>query len=392
MNFRDNKENHGTSDSSSSESDEYEKKYADSKQSVRKRSFQYPSSPSTAPQKPRILADLSPEDMNEQLRYFHFFKSIGNTPLEAEVRCISCSQPGHMAVECESLSCSACGAYNKHTTANCETNVKCTKCREPGHNVSTCPCKLKNIARNEIVCSECESHGHVELECELFWRTSGTPWKSDFSNRNVRLFCYECGKSGHLGNDCPTRQPGKPMGTSTWSTRQSGPTPSTQDEMNIRGHARQLRSSHFQPSEDSEPSVFYRPKPPEPSYKRQIKISVSDSQTINGFPAPAWNSLNGPGRTDRRAPPTYDGSRFDRRETSNDYRSDSRGQREQSYQHSGHHPQHQGPPGTNDPHKYRPPPPPPQLGRYQVQLPPKPPDTYRPMPSAARNAWNRQRY
>ena len=389
--FRESDERHHTDSSDSSDSDEYVGRYADSKQPVRRHDTQHSSRSGTV-HNPRVLADLSPKDLNAQLRYFHFSKGMKNLPLDAEVRCLACSRPGHMAAECELLTCSTCGAHNKHTTANCQTNVKCAKCRETGHNESICPYKLKKLARHEMDCSLCKQQGHLENECELFWRTSGSPWKSDLSNRNIRLFCYECGGSGHLGNDCSTRQPGKSMGTSTWSTRQSGPTHSTHDEMNIRGHARQSRPSYSQPNDDSEPANFYRPKAPDPSRKGQIKINVKNSQTVNTFPTPAWTTTNGSGGTDRRAPPNYDSPRFNGRALSNNHWSDRKGQPTQSYQRSSYHPQYQGPPGTDDPYKYRPPPPPPQLGRYRVQLPSKPPDIYRPMPSAAHNAWNRQRY
>ena len=98
-----------------------------------------------------ILADLSPHDLNAQLRYFHTTKVREEVDGKTPVRCLVCTKEGHMARSCESLTCSSCGAFNQHTTQACPNHAKCQKCREQGHDEGHCPYKLKRLPRHEIV-------------------------------------------------------------------------------------------------------------------------------------------------------------------------------------------------------------------------------------------------
>ena len=389
---------HDTDHSGHSEDSRDTKDYTDS----RLQSMNYPAQRQTPPSSTRsgarVLSELSPEDLNAQLRYFHFGlpKSSDNVPLDAEVRCLSCGLPGHMTSECEVLTCSECGTYNRHVTANCHTVAKCGKCREIGHKESACPYKLKKLARHEVMCELCKRNGHFEYECELFWRTSGCPWESDIAKENIRAFCYECGGSGHLGNDCPSRQPGKSMGTSTWSLKQAGPTPTITDEISIRGRAHDPPQPRNAFNQDPDPSQFHRPKPPQPSRKGKIKINVGNSKTIDHFPPPTWTPIN-----DRDKPKQRQTSRWEKyvqkhNDSFQDRREYYRDLPVQSHQPPSHRPGYQNaPPSSHNSYMgHRPLPPPPplprpqqhnahlplqQMGQYQVQQPPpRSEDTYHP--------------
>ncbi|KAK3170618.1 hypothetical protein OEA41_002699 [Lepraria neglecta] len=245
--------------------------YSNSEQVTEKGAKHQPR-PSSSNRNASILAELSSQDLNAQLRYFHVTKTSQEVDPNTPVRCMVCAQYGHMAEVCELLSCTTCGAYNQHITQNCPNSAKCSKCREQGHDKQHCPYKLKNIAQSEIVCDLCQQNGHAEEDCELFWRTSGRPWESNLSRNNVPLSCYECGHSGHLGNDCPTRRPGKSMGTSTWGPGKGQLLIKSKGEMSIKGRAQD--PINLDDSED-ELALFHRPKVPGPTRKGQIRINTA---------------------------------------------------------------------------------------------------------------------
>ena len=221
----------------------------------------------------RILADLSSHDLNTQLRYFHPTKTRQEVDGKTLVRCLVCAREGHMAESCKILTCATCGVFNKHTTLACPDSAKCGKCREQGHDEGHCYYKLKEMPRHEIICDLCQRNGHIEEDCELIWRTSGRPWDLDLAHANVRLSCYECGHSGHLGNDCPSRKPDKPMGTSTWNDNTAPVLIKSTRELKIKGKATQRDRINLNDSDD-ERANFLRPKisVPEPIRKGQIRI------------------------------------------------------------------------------------------------------------------------
>ena len=363
-----------------------------------------------ASHKARILADLSSHDLNSQLRYFHTTKSCeevdGNTP----VRCLVCTKEGHMAGSCEFLTCSTCGAVNQHLTQACPNNSKCAKCREQGHDEGHCPYKLKKMPQPEIVCELCQRNGHVEEECELIWRTSGRPWESELTHVNIRLSCYECGRSGHLGNSCPSRKPRKAMGTSTWDGNMGQVSIKSTREIKIKGKATQQDPISIDDSDDDRAN-FFRPKisVPEPVRKGQIRIFTGRRES------PVYEST----RNDRQA---YAEHRHGPFPTVNEsYRNDEARQPHQQYRDNGRGNWRSGD-GTdyvtshNDPrnNNHRPserrsrsplyrdhgsyaggsswqPPRPVPRAEHQDRRPPADAQLYRPMPSAAQNAWTKRR-
>ena len=358
----------------------------------------------------RFLADLSSQDLNAQLRYFHTTKARQEVDKSTPVRCLVCAKEGHVARLCEFLTCSTCGAFNQHTVQGCPNNAKCGKCREQGHDEGHCPYKLKRMPRHEIVCDLCHRNGHVEEDCELIWRTSGRPWESDLARANVRLSCYECGHSGHLGNDCSSRKPNKSMGTSTWDGNMGPVSIESSREIKIKGKATQQYPINLDGSDDDRAN-FYRPKisVPEPVRKGQIRIVTSkrespvyestrnDRQAYadhrhgsftpvnesyrNGEARQPYQQYQDGGRGNWRAVdgPDYATGHKDIRH--NKYRPSERRLRSPTYRERG---------GYGGGSSWQPSRPAPQA-EHQDKRPPANTNIYRPMPSAAQNAWTRRR-
>ncbi len=342
--------------------------------------------PSTSQRKARVLSDLQSDDLDAQVRYFHVTKDRSSIPLDLPVRCLVCAETGHIAADCEMLICNACAAYNKHGTHNCPALTKCAKCRESGHNQSACPYKLKKMARTEFVCDLCQQRGHPEDECELQWRTSGKPWDMKLSKGKVALYCYECGRSGHLGNDCSTRRPGKAMGTSSWSFPGNGPRLNTNNGLSIKGRAQGNSSQTIDLTQENDDSAnFYRPNPPKPASKGQIRMNIGASQSVQTSAPACGNPINRPGQY-----PDYrdDSSRRPYSDTYNDrgsytYWPDDR--RSVSPRLRDGKPNYRS-------DRYVPPQVPPQVPHWQQHESYAPrPNSYRPMPSAGQKAWSTHR-
>ena len=358
----------------------------------------------------RVLSDLSPYDLNAQLKYFHTTKAREEVDGKTPVRCLVCAKEGHMAGQCEALICSTCGAFNRHTTPACPRNAKCVKCREQGHDEGKCPYKLKHMPRHEIICELCQRNGHIEEDCELVWRTSGRPWESDsLAHANVRLSCYECGRSGHMGNDCPSRRPNKPTGTSTWDGNVGQVSIKSTREIKIKGKATRQDPISLDDSDD-ERANFYRPKIslPEPVRRGQIRIvtgrrespgyepSRNDRPVYNDHQNNSYAPVNEPYRNDEARLPyqeyrdvgrsswrAVDGPDYAAGHNNlqhDNYRPSERRSRSPPYR------DYQGYAGGSSR-----PPPRPAARDHQDRRPRADGNVYRPMPSAAQNAWSRRR-
>ena len=357
---------------------------------------------------PRTLADLSPADLQLQLQYFYTTIDPQMVNGNNLVRCLVCVKEGHTSDECKSLTCLTCHAHKDHFTQNCPTTRKCQKCRERGHDRQSCPYKLGRMSVDETECDLCQQHGHIEDDCELLWRTSGRPWESKTSRLKVHLGCYECGKSGHLGNDCPTRHPRKPMGTSSWAIWSGEVRSVTGSRSNggitIKGRAQQPKAAQVDSSED-EQANFYRSKVPPPARMGQIRVANDSFGRYQGSSSTSINAPPRGGRYDDRRADQY----RDTRDSYGHYRGDNR-RRSRSPQppapirmgnikfRDGNHGGYDGN-YDEDYDSYKPPLPtePPPLTRAERRKGRRRggaaggEETYRPMPSAAQNAWKKHR-
>lgn len=360
--------------------------------------------------KAHILADLGSHDLNAQLRYFHTAKAPEEVDLMTPVRCLVCAEEGHMAGLCKYLTCSGCGTINQHATLACPNNAKCGKCREQGHDEGHCPYKLKRMSVHEIVCDLCQRNGHIEGDCELIWRTSGRPWESDLAHANVRLSCYECGHSGHLGNNCPSRNPRKSMGTSTWNGNMGPVSIKSTREIKIKGKATQQEPINLDDSDDDR-AKFFGPKisAPETVRRGQIRIITgrndspgyepnrNDRQSYADHRHGSFTPVNGSYGTDEARQPYQqyrNGGRDNwRADDGLDYTTSHQDRRYQGYRPSerrSRSPPYRDHGGYPEPLS-RPPPRPAPRAEQKDRRPPADANIYRPMPSAAQNAWIRRR-
>lgn len=263
---------------------------------------------STEPQleaKPRssgtalTLAHLNDEDLRAQMRYFHTVQDPKMIDFMAvSVKCLVCFGEGHMASSCPRLTCADCGKFNDHFPPFCPISQRCPRCHERGHDQADCRSKLR-VPASQGTCDLCSTTGHIADDCELLWRTSGPPAVVSVNDSRLkRLSCYECGQPHHLGNDCPSRRPGKPLGTSTWSLYLKPHTPDhisirSSGEMSIKGRAQQSRPISIESDSEDERNNFVRPKMPA-SKTSQIRIQAPR-------PPPTWSAVNEP----RRDPSRY---------------------------------------------------------------------------------------
>lgn len=330
---------------------------------------------------PRLLSDLKPDELKLQLKYFYITRSPDRVDPSDPVRCLVCAQKGHMAEVCNTLTCAVCGKYDEHSTTDCAQVKRCWKCRERGHLGSQCSRTVRPANGLPLICDLCQRSGHIEDECELIWRTSGRPWESDLRNRSIRLGCYECGRSGHLGNDCPTRKPGKRPGTSSWSLNGARRL-STESErgITIKGRATQQKAIVLDDSED-DAADFFRPKVPQPTRRGQIRVAAQSFGRHRTEIAPGVSSKRQESRdatfSNRRDKEEYNPRSNERRSISPRYSEQS------SYRNSS----------VNQPPLPREEPPE-RAGRnisYQSTRSKRAGESYRPMPSAARDAWIRHR-
>ena len=329
---------------------------------------------------PHILADLEPEELQLQFRYFYVGQDPQNIELDEPIRCLICR-----------------GA---HTAATCAINPDQYKRGSAGPPVSGAECDL--------------CHEYHSESCEMLWRTSGLYRSVQNHNIQIHLSCYECGANGHLGNDCPTRRPRKTMGSSTWTIKNE----QANQGISIRGRADQKKPVVIDDSEDDQAN-FHRPRIP-PAQKPQIQVPHPrvKSKPVNSrtwadmmrrpseshFPWEERNDL----RTPFESPPVRGSSRFRDARGSPEVPRGARRRRSRSRSPPGpssyitrdRAPHSRAYDGAADDYEPYPDASPEQAGgsklakakkRARYKQKKKEANTYRPMPSAAQNAWKKHR-
>ncbi|PTU24328.1 hypothetical protein P175DRAFT_0470242 [Aspergillus ochraceoroseus IBT 24754] len=180
----------------------------DSKESALLRFAQkYPAAPS-------ILADLDREDMERQAKAIFYDRDINDINLQSPITCMECLREGHLADVCPMKECVHCGAWNKHQSSLCPKWRRCQRCRERGHDQKQCSSALKSSA-SEIPCDLCGSSDHLELDCDFMWKlprqdTTAAPVL-------VSISCAHCTSNRHLIGDCPSLP--RPLASSSWTLR-----------------------------------------------------------------------------------------------------------------------------------------------------------------------------
>ncbi|MCJ1236018.1 hypothetical protein MMC14_003995 [Varicellaria rhodocarpa] len=328
---------------------------------------------------PHVLADLEPDDLELHFRYFYMGQDPQTIELNEPIRCLICR-----------------GA---HTAATCATNPDQYKRGGAGRPIAGAECDL--------------CHEYHSGSCEMLWRTSGLYRSVQNHNIQIHLSCYECGGKGHLGNDCPVRRPRKIMGSSTWTIKNE----QASQGISIRGRADQKKPIVIDDSEDDQAN-FHRPRIP-PAQRPQIQVPHArvkskpvDSRTWADMtrrppePRSSWVERNSHLQTPFEPPPLRDSRLFRDAPGSPEVSRGARRRRSRS----------RSPPGPSSynirdraPHSrvydgaaddYEPYPEASleQAGgsklakrRAHRKKNKKEANTYRPMPSAAQNAWKKHR-
>ncbi|KAI9643830.1 hypothetical protein NHQ30_007181 [Ciborinia camelliae] len=178
------------------------------------------------------IQELTPEDRAAILKYFP------NTDGVILRRCLICGSSGHERAGCPDSLCSSCGSKGDHLTPACPRTVVCDKCRGVGHQTLDCPEKLR-AAKEDIKCVICQSSSHHESQCHFIWR-SFLPGPDEIKKvRNISVYCYFCGGSGHFGPDCGLHRDVPASGGITWSRNNMEKYlegPSSYDAMSLGGN------------------------------------------------------------------------------------------------------------------------------------------------------------
>ncbi|ESZ94467.1 hypothetical protein SBOR_5185 [Sclerotinia borealis F-4128] len=154
--------------------------------------------------------ELTPGDRAAILKYFPATDGI------VLRRCLVCGSSGHERAECPHNACSSCGSKGDHLTPACPQTIVCGKCRGVGHQISHCPEKLR-AAKEDIKCITCQSPSHHENQCHFIWR-SFLPGPDEIKRvRDISVYCYFCGRSGHFGPECGIHHGTPASGGLSWS-------------------------------------------------------------------------------------------------------------------------------------------------------------------------------
>ncbi|KAL1863155.1 hypothetical protein VTK73DRAFT_6419 [Phialemonium thermophilum] len=126
------------------------------------------------------------------------------------VFCVLCASASHRLAFCPYRVCAACGTSD-HAAYECPARTQCPKCLSFNHGVDDCldadPEQLiDTIERGRSVwCLFCKDVTHTDFDCQGLMRSYWPPPAAGAVRRvrNMRVYCYYCGKSGHFGDECP---------------------------------------------------------------------------------------------------------------------------------------------------------------------------------------------
>lgn len=207
------------------------------------------------------------DDRKNFTRYFD--DEPGENPKTTKVVCRSCGAEGeHKTIACPVRICLTCGARNEHSTFSCPVGKTCFGCGMRGHLKQDCPNPQygRSLHRSDE-CKRCGSMVHSKSECPMVWRRYeySCPEERDstLSSRQSKTYlrlgeggegfiaedewCYNCGSSGHWGDDCEDLphiedMPSEPSAFSTHNVS-SGPF-SSQKKKSAPKRSRSSKQTH----------------------------------------------------------------------------------------------------------------------------------------------------
>ncbi|WRT66326.1 uncharacterized protein IL334_003281 [Kwoniella shivajii] len=137
--------------------------------------------------------------------------------------CQNCKRPGHRSKDCKHVICTTCGAEDAHERRDCPVGLVCFGCGGRGHRKQDCPDPTTRMSKR-TGCDRCGSRDHMENTCHTIWRVysyfstevrseiqrdklNAEGWEKEaIGGRSSDEWCYNCGKEGHLGDDCQKRR------------------------------------------------------------------------------------------------------------------------------------------------------------------------------------------
>lgn len=136
-------------------------------------------------------------DLRGAGRYFGAADDNSNDP---GPQCRNCHKYGHIAAQCKTVVCLACGALDDHYSEQCPKSKTCSNCGEKGHYRNECKKRQKRI-----YCSLCNSSKHNGDRCPMIWRSyiTNANDKARMAYPFRSVYCYNCAAKGHYGDDCP---------------------------------------------------------------------------------------------------------------------------------------------------------------------------------------------
>ncbi|KAG1754016.1 uncharacterized protein EDB91DRAFT_1101181 [Suillus paluster] len=186
---------------------------------------------------PPLPVDSEEEDYIEYLDYedrkapglVRYFEAEAEEAAHAKPSrsvCKNCGAEGeHKTYQCPVQVCLTCGTRDEHSTRSCPISKTCYTCGMKGHINKTCPNRFSRsrlAADADDGCDRCGSQTHKMNECPTLWRIYQYVADEDRVNimqtreekKKLALgnggegyialeeCCYNCGNSGHLGDDC----------------------------------------------------------------------------------------------------------------------------------------------------------------------------------------------
>ncbi|KAJ6599088.1 hypothetical protein DFH09DRAFT_1021879 [Mycena vulgaris] len=177
---------------------------------------------------PATALDSDEDDYIEYLDYDNrkdFVRYYDEEPEERRTKivCKKCGAEGeHTTPQCTVLICMTCGARDEHPTRNCNIGKTCFTCGMKGHINIDCPNRYASKTWHMDGCGRCASSSHQTSECPMLWRLY--VYLEDAEQEHVLQarkekkgmplgqggegyiagdeWCYNCGGSGHWGDDC----------------------------------------------------------------------------------------------------------------------------------------------------------------------------------------------
>ena len=169
----------------------------------------------------RILADLKPNELEEQIKYALFQLRRDQIDLSRPAVCLNCLQEGHSEDYCPGLLCTICGGQTLHPRGFCPNRTRCPSCGARGHGREKCRENGKNGSKSRQnndadPCAFCQACDHSESSCiQRFF-----PARIRSSKQlSLWISCAQCGSKEHLAGDCSASPKSKAAPTFAQSLR-----------------------------------------------------------------------------------------------------------------------------------------------------------------------------